>query len=402
VYAASRLASRSASASSPASARRRSPCTTAQSGIAPKRGATRNTLTAVLPCVPAQAERTSSRCSASTPAASDSSPRLSGATTVTSSSRAASAGPPPAASSCCQSASGAGGGGGAPASRARVRLDQLVDQAPLPRAPRGGAGRAGVGLGEGVQQVEHLGRADGVRDGLGGGGVGEVATGRGVGQQQVVLDHPDQDVDVGRRQPQPRADRGDHDHAHLGVVAGPSLADVVQQRAEQQQVGAGDAPGERGRAGGGLGQVPVDGEAVVAVALRPAADLGPLRQQAHQQPGLVEVLEHRDGGGAGGQQADQLLAGGGGPRLGRSGHSRASRSRVAGATGRPWWAAARPTRSGSTGSAAGSASRASTTSPSCATTPSASGVRTGPADRRRPSSVRRGAGAIRRQVVSPA
>ena len=58
---------------------------------------------------------------------------------------------------------------------------------------------------------------------------------------------------------------------------GSALAEVVEQGAEQQQVGPIDAVGQRGRVGRRLPQVPVDGEAVVRVALRSAAHGAPTR-----------------------------------------------------------------------------------------------------------------------------
>ena len=54
----------------------------------------------------------------------------------------------------------------------------------------------------------------------------------------------------------------------VGVVARVALADVVEQRAEHEQVGPGDPVDELGGVGGRLPEVPVDGEAVVGVALR--------------------------------------------------------------------------------------------------------------------------------------
>ena len=107
---------------------------------------------------------------------------------------------------------------------------------------------------------------------------------------------------------------GDH-LAGLAVVAGPALADVVQQGGGQQQVGPVHPAGEPGGLHGGLHQVAVDGEAVHGVALRPAAHPLPVGHQPGDQPLGLQGLPHRDGGLAGAEQGDELFAG-----LGRPGH----------------------------------------------------------------------------------
>ena len=87
------------------------------------------------------------------------------------------------------------------------------------------------------------------------------------------------------------------------------LADVVQERAEHQQVGSGDPIRQVRRVRSRLPQVPIDGEAVVGVALR----LGPHRRPFGQQPGeevtLVERLEHGNGTVTFEEQGDQLIGG---------------------------------------------------------------------------------------------
>ena len=145
---------------------------------------------------------------------------------------------------------------------------EVVDQPLLPRAPRRRAGRLRVGLGEGVQQIEHLDGADALGDVRERRAVGEIASHGDVGQQQVVLDHRDQHVGVGEADAEPVTEAADDLHAGLGVVALVALADVVEQRAEHEQVGSGDAVDELGGVGRRLPEVPVDGEAVVGVALR--------------------------------------------------------------------------------------------------------------------------------------
>ena len=91
------------------------------------------------------------------------------------------------------------------------------------------------------------------------------------------------------------------------VIAWGSLAEVVEQRSEQEEIGPIDTAGEGGGVGGRLPQVAVDGEAVVGVALRTAAHRRPLRQQAHEDAVLIERLEHVDRPVPLAEQGDQLV-----------------------------------------------------------------------------------------------
>jgi hypothetical protein len=97
--------------------------------------------------------------------------------------------------------------------------------------------------------------------------------------------------------------------ADLGVVARVALADVVQQRTDDQQIGAVDPIGQRGGVDGRLEQVTVDGEAVVGVALGSRADRRPLGQQPGQEVLLVERLHRGDRRASGTQRPDQRLSG---------------------------------------------------------------------------------------------
>ena len=106
-------------------------------------------------------------------------------------------------------------------------------------------------------------------------------------------------------EPHAGADGADQLDADLGVVARVALADVVQQRTEHEQVGPIGAGDERRRVGARLHEVPVDGEAVVGVALRLAAHGLPLRQHVHPQAHLVERLDHRDGAVPGEEEVDE-------------------------------------------------------------------------------------------------
>ena len=67
---------------------------------------------------------------------------------------------------------------------------------------------------------------------------------------------------------------------HLAVVARPALADVVQQRGDQQQVGPVDVAGQLGRGGRRLDQVAVDGEPVPRDGAAAASARGPTRGSA--------------------------------------------------------------------------------------------------------------------------
>ena len=157
------------------------------------------------------------------------------------------------------------------------------------------------------------------------GRVVEVAAGGHVGQQQVVAAQRDEHGGVGRVEPHARADPGQQLDADLGVVAGAALADVVEQGAEHEQVGPVDPAGQPGAAHRGLPQVPVDGEAVVGVALRLAAHAGPLGHVPLPHALLVERLEQHDGRRPGQQQVDERSAYGFGP----------GRRRVGGLGGQP-------------------------------------------------------------------
>ena len=74
--------------------------------------------------------------------------------------------------------------------------------------------------------------------------------------------------------------------------------------------------GQRGRVGGGLAQVTVDGERVIGVPLRLRAHRAPLGQHLGQQAVLVERLEVGDRRPAGAEHAHERLARRVGPRLG--------------------------------------------------------------------------------------
>ncbi len=211
---------------------------------------------------------------------------------------------------------GVGGAAGSPASNRAAALYQVRDQPRLPRSPGRGTGGEAVGLDERGEQFEARPVADLSGDTLGGRRVVEVPSGRGVREKEVETDHLDQGLHVRGGQADPGADLRGHHHADLGVVTGESLADVVEERSEQQQVGALDPVGERRRVRGGLEQVPVDGVAVVRVALGFVAHGGPLGQVALEQVTPVDRLERGDRRGSRGEHSHQAAAQVVRPRLG--------------------------------------------------------------------------------------
>ncbi len=164
-----------------------------------------------------------------------------------------------------------------------------------------------------MQQLERALRADGVGDQLDGGRVVEVAAGGGLDQQQVVADQRAQYGDVLPVEADARGDVLDDGLAGHRVVARPSLADVVEQCGDQQQVGAADPADGPGGADGGLDQVTVDRPDVDGVALGAAADPLPVGQQPGDQPFGVQGVPDVHGGTAGAEQGDQLFPGLGGP-----------------------------------------------------------------------------------------
>ena len=258
--------------------------------------------------VEASAATTSRRCMARQAATAASRPRRSAAATATRSRRRGvrPAGRPGRAAPGRVRAARAA----APVSSAVcTRRDQLGHQPALPVRPGGRAGGVRVGAGQRVQQVQGGGVADRLGDRGDGDRVAQVAAGGHVRQQQVQPDQLLDGGDVGRRQADPGGDLGGDRGADDAVVAGQALADVVQERADQQQVGPVHLAGVGGRLVGGLDQVPVQGEAVHRVVLRQAAHPGPLRQPGVDQAVPVAGLPGGQQARAGAEQRDQRGAG---------------------------------------------------------------------------------------------
>ena len=126
---------------------------------------------------------------------------------------------------------------------------QVGDQARLPVVPRRRAGGQPVGRGQRVQQLK---QRPACRPSsatcctvIGSSRSRRVAT---VGQQQVVADRRgDQLARPASPRPTRLAHVARHHLAGDAVVARPALADVVQQRGEQQQVGPGHVAGRARR-----------------------------------------------------------------------------------------------------------------------------------------------------------
>ena len=157
-------------------------------------------------------------------------------------------------------------------------LGKCADQVRLPWTPRQRPSGERVGLGERGQQIEQQRRAHRTDDGADRCLIIEVATGGNVWQQQMVLDHPNQQLDVAGRESHALGNRSHQAKANFGVVAGIALANVVKQGANDEQIGAAHPGGESGRVGGRFAEVSINGEPVISVALRSAPIRLPLRQ----------------------------------------------------------------------------------------------------------------------------
>ena len=158
-------------------------------------------------------------------------------------------------------------------------IDEVGDEAGLPGAPGGRAGRPAVGLGQCRQQMEGQPVADGLCDTSNGRGIVEVASGGGVRQQEVLADEVDQHGDVGWSEPHARRDAVDDLDPDGGVIAREPLADVVQEGTDEEKVRPFDGVGELGRQCGGFQEVTIDGVGVVGVALGFVANGRPFGDQ---------------------------------------------------------------------------------------------------------------------------
>ena len=152
----------------------------------------------------------------------------------------------------------------------------------------------------------------------------------------MVGHEADEHVDVVVHKSHARTDVGNDLHPDLGVIAGETLADVVQERTDDEKIGTIDATGSLACVRGRLHQVPIDGEAVVRVALRLALHARPLGQHPHPQTDLVQRLDDRDGAMPRQQQFDRTARAAGGQGDGKGGRSSPRRARVSRANGASW------------------------------------------------------------------
>ena len=157
-----------------------------------------------------------------------------------------------------------------------------------------------------MEQLEPFDGLDRRRHLLDRGLVGDVATQREVGQEQVVFDHRHERVDLARPEPEPWSELADDRHAALGVIARISLADVVEQSPHHQQVRAADPRRQLGGVGRGLPQVTIDRETVVGVALRLRSDGLPFGHEAPEELVLIERFEGRQRSVSFEEQRDQF------------------------------------------------------------------------------------------------
>ena len=278
--------------------RRRSAATSAASGGSPYSGDhAEHGDRRVADRTVAFAPRTASRCEASTPGGPPQqarpverrprSPRCR---------RTIAAGPPSATSASWSSRSGTGSGMGSPSSTADTRAHQVRDQArpssrstPRARSPARPPAQCACSSSSSSRAADVGG------DMLHGHRVVEVAPGRHHGQQQVMADGGRRSSPRPRRSARPggRTSRATTSPETLWSPGQP-LPMSCSSAGEQQQVGPRHVAGQRRGVRGALHQVPVHGEPVQRVALRPVAYPLPVRDQRGQQALLVQRLPDGD------------------------------------------------------------------------------------------------------------
>ncbi len=191
--------------------------------------------------------------------------------------------------------------------RLRGARVEFVEQPGLPGGHRGGRCGREVGHGEEEERLQpprvaHEGRHLRERR-----RVGEVSAGREVVEREVLEDEPGHRRGVLGVEPEAGGDRRGHLRAHLAVRAAVALADVVQQRREQQHLAAVDAghqPGGqrevRPQLAAAEGVQPVDrGHRVnvhrvhvIDVVLDARCHRGELGDEGEHEAEVVEVGEH--------------------------------------------------------------------------------------------------------------
>ena len=91
------------------------------------------------------------------------------------------------------------------------------------------------------------------------------------------------------------------------MVTVAALADVVEQRTEQQQVRPRDPPRQRSRFDRRLDQVPVNRVAVQRIVLPAVANALPLRNQPSHQTRLIECFEDHQCRAASTEKCDERV-----------------------------------------------------------------------------------------------
>ena len=284
-------------------------------------GTTVHTSSAIPSSVRTCAERTDSRCSASTPAMVANRPVRSGAATVTvqvtaSSGSARTASRPAATSALCAGVSGGGGGGGAPCRRSAVRRTRSSTSpafhslhAAGPVASASARVRAASSSSTSVVPSSSA----------------TAATVAGSSRSRRVAFSTSsrwcrtsspmrRDVVGVEAHPRARRRRRAAPRPRCGRPAEP-LPMSCSRAATSSRSGPVHLADQRGRLHRGLEQVPVDAEPVHRVALRPVPHQVPLGQQPGDQPGLVERLPDRHQRRPGAEQLDEQVPGVLRPRL---------------------------------------------------------------------------------------
>ncbi len=193
--------------------------------------------------------------------------------------------------------------------------DEIADERGLPIAPDARSGRQRISLGQHVQQFQqHRVAIEGIDNRADRRGILQIAPGGHVRQQQMVSHHRGQQFDVGGPQAQSLPHPGGQFSADDAVVTTAPLAQVVQQRTQQQQIGAGNPGAECACARDGFDEVAIDGPNVHRVPGRQIPHHPPLREEPTPQPGAVQGLDGGGCGGPGREQHQQVLQRLPGPR----------------------------------------------------------------------------------------
>ena len=161
---------------------------------------------------------------------------------------------------------------------------------------------------------------DGVDDSTDRRRVLQVAAGGRGGQQQMVAHDQGKQPHVGRPQPEPLPHPGGQLGADHTVIAAATLADVVQQRAQYEQVGPRYPGGECACARDSFDQMTVNGPGVHRIPRRQVAHRSPFREKPAPQAGTVQRLNGGHRGRPGAEQHQQVLQ-----RIPRPGRPRSGR-----------------------------------------------------------------------------